>query len=102
MTGLLGESQDEVAIILINPTVNWYFGGGDIGVDEFDLYTVLLHEFMHGIGLASTILPNGNALGGGFSPWDQFLEINGQPLLDRLEAQDCADCCYEFKINENL
>ena len=101
MTGLLGQHQNEIAVIELNTNIDWYFREGAIG-NRFDLYTVLLHDFLHGMGLASRINPDGTPLGGGYSPWDQHLEINGVPLLDRVVAPEGANCCFTFEINEDI
>ena len=101
MTGLLGEPQNEISIIRINTSQSWHFGGG-IGAEEYDFYSVMLHEFIHSMGIGSRINPDGTTLGNGFSPWDLHLEINGQPLLEKEDAPEGADCCYTYKVNGDL
>jgi len=97
LTGLLGEPQDAIATIQLNTDDIWSFGAGD-----FDLFTVMLHEVMHGMGLFSSLLPDGSPLNGGYSPWDLHLEINGELLLERVPASEGADCCYSYKVNNDF
>ena len=53
-------------------TVNWnydyYLGTGDPGPMQFDLLSVLIHEFTHGIGFLSSIAYNDSVCGGGSRP----------------------------------
>jgi|GEM_PF-6040014 len=102
LTGLEGQPQNVIANMNINTNINWFYGDGSIDADEIDLFSVMLHEFLHGIAVGSRITQDGSPLDGAYSPWDMFLEINGVPLLERVDAPDGADCCYVFEINDDL
>jgi len=110
LTGLLGAPQSAIGTIFINNTtdpitsmnnINWHFGGG-IQSDEVDLFSVLLHEFFHASGVGSRINLDGSPFGGAYSPWDLFMEINGEPILERVGAPEGGDCCYVLQPNSDF
>ena len=107
LSGIQGVQQPSIASIQLNICLDWYTGidpndpSNLIGNNQIDLYSVVLHEMMHAIGLASRITGDGSPLGGVYSPWDLFLEIsdgNGGtiPLLEQVDA-DNPLCCYSYE-----
>jgi hypothetical protein len=57
----LNNSTDADIIMLINKNMNWYYGvDGKPNTNEVDLYTILLHELCHGLGLQSNFIAENN------------------------------------------
>ncbi len=76
------------AYIKANPSVNWNLNLStiNIGSNENDLYSVMLHEISHALGFVSLIGSNGLSQFGAsdnyFTRYDQFLkDYSGNPLL---------------------
>src|SRR5882757_9783224 len=63
--------------------IDWNFGypwalGDSVGITEYDLTTVALHELMHSFGFLSVVGPEGSNTGRGWSVFDSFIStING-------------------------
>ncbi len=68
----------------INFGHNWNSGLNAPGASQFDLFSVVLHELSHAMGVASLMSNTGNsAIPGVFSVYDSFLETgSGTPLVD--------------------
>jgi hypothetical protein len=71
-----------------NSSFNWFddYANGTAGANQYDLYSVVLHEVMHMLGFASLIGPTGISKFGAsnnyYSSYDQFLvDRYGNPLL---------------------
>lgn len=69
-----------------NGTWNLSINSPTIGANEYDLYSVMLHEVVHALGFATIFGANGFSQFGQnnnyFSRYDQFLtDANGTPLL---------------------
>lgn len=63
---------------------NWNSGLGAPAGNQFDLFTVVLHELTHAMGFASLIEPDGSrSISGTRSVYDSFLQDGaGNPLLN--------------------
>lgn len=76
-----------VALNFSNPNVNWNYNlSGNAASNQYDLYTVVLHEVTHALGFASLIDANGQSTLGAaypyYSRFDTFLrDTNNQPLI---------------------
>jgi hypothetical protein len=63
--------------------IDWNFGyswglGDTVGIDQYDLTTVALHELMHSFGFLSLVGSAGSNTGRGWSVFDSFIStING-------------------------
>jgi hypothetical protein len=84
--------------LLVNFGHPFYLGTNDVNVPagDFDLYTVVLHEVMHMLGIGSRITENSGTISNlapGYSIWDDFLYVGGatQKLLD-YDIDDLNDC----------
>ena len=116
LAALNGQSDGHEGSIAINTTQNWYFGAdSDVPDNELDLETVLLHELMHMFFAGSRITENGDPFGttydpddgsiitmGAYSPWDLHLQVNGENLIQRTDADPDSDCCYILEPNPNF
>ncbi|MFH1319427.1 MAG: SBBP repeat-containing protein, partial [Bacteroidota bacterium] len=82
----------------------WNFDPGlyPIGADQFDLYSVILHEVLHTLGFASLIDANGLSIGPAtfsdhYSRFDIYLETaGGIPFIDLTGG------CYSAEFNPAL
>lgn len=84
-----GEPDTELNIdmeIEINTAIqNFYNGPLPPAQGDFDLYTIVLHEAMHGLGFASRISDTGQSAGSFYSSYDVLLQTqDGIPLLENV------------------
>ncbi len=96
-------------MVTVNENINWYFGlDGNTPINRFDMVSVILHEFGHGLGFLSSARKNEEDLGalgfGDFTAvYDVYLE-NGQE--QRLVNEDLfpnpSDTLLEAFTNNNL
>ncbi|MBR9922648.1 MAG: T9SS type A sorting domain-containing protein [Bacteroidetes bacterium] len=73
-----------------------------IGPNDFDLFTVVLHEALHVMGYSSLIGLDGSPNNSYYSHWDEFLyqtDIDDDVLVKEPES---GVCCYTPKFNEQL
>jgi hypothetical protein len=101
-------------IIRVNATINWHTGGMPTDLNDWntnpnyvgkvDLYTAMLHEGLHILGMASTFggveLQGGNIVQGYFTEWDGFLQQkNGANYVPFLQSANDPDCCSKREKN---
>lgn len=96
----LNNSTDFEIEITINGAINWYYGTDEqVGVEEFDLYTIILHELAHGLGFVSSasLVSGGASLSsdGHFDIYDQQLV---SPDFSRLSASNNNPSLLQEKI----
>ncbi len=62
-------------MVTVNFSQKFYLGNGNVPEDSADLYTVLLHELTHTMGITSLINAQGNSIvaPGVYSIWDKYL-----------------------------
>ena len=84
----LGEDQPDIEAFFNSDLDDWHFGPGPPPADQYDLYTVVLHELGHGLGLIGAMTVRGSL---GFvgedpsGPYSYDLHsqtATGVPLLD--------------------
>ena len=83
--------------VTYNSTVNWNFVSTNVGANQFDFITVILHELMHGLGFVSLSTVTDAGLGdflvlGDFpSAYSTFLEDgNGLNLVENFTSPSLA------------
>ncbi|HMG16468.1 MAG TPA: hypothetical protein VK590_13515 [Saprospiraceae bacterium] len=82
------------AVIIINQDIDWNFTGTPTG-GQTDLYTVIMHELFHCLGIASNISSNGGFPDGTipYSKYDLHLKFNSNPLIiDNAPTMDESEC----------
>ncbi len=90
--------------VQINPFLNFYTEvdlNPAIGSNQYDLYSICLHEMLHVLGFGSRISANGSPFEGFYSTWDLLLEDEtGKPLIKK--GPGTADCCAIYSFNEQV
>lgn len=101
--GINDRNVDGSIEIDATPGFDWYTGSGSPGVNELDLFSVVLHEVLHLFGFASLINEEGEANSGFYSVWDQYLHtttlyVDGGPSLniDPVLESNCEINCWEL------
>ncbi len=92
------DAPDHHARIVINFAHAFNLDPDAVGFGDVDLYSVVLHEMLHALGLASFIGTDGNSVLAGtawFTRYDSFLQANSNAGLTPLVAQ--IDGCFELK-----
>ncbi|MGD1846501.1 MAG: hypothetical protein ACFB10_14030, partial [Salibacteraceae bacterium] len=95
ITGGANDANTLDGNVRINLAYNWYLNlSGTPGGNQVDLYTVMLHEAIHALGFVSLIGETGASklqlIGGtsvltNYTPFDQFLRLNGStPLISNI------------------
>ncbi len=90
-------APDHHARIVINFAHAFNLDPDAVNFTEVDLYSVVLHEMLHALGLASFIGADGNSVLAGttwFTRYDSFLQANTSAGPTPLVAQ--IDACYEL------
>ncbi|MCO6490755.1 MAG: hypothetical protein J5I98_20225 [Phaeodactylibacter sp.] len=77
------------------------FGNPNIAADDFDLYSVVLHEALHMLGFQSRIQAGGSAQNGFYSIWDEQLYSYLDNEYVILQGED-PDCCDFHEYNGNI
>ncbi len=91
------DAPDHHARIVINFAHAFNLNPDALGFTDIDLYSVVLHEMLHALGLASFIGADGNSVLAGsawFTRYDSFLQVNTNAGLTPLVVQNKA--CYEL------
>ncbi len=80
---------------------NFYIGpAGNIGLNEIDYYTAILHEALHTMGFASRIsFPLGNPITNFYTPWDLNLRNPTGDYLILSTLGGSGFCCADYKFN---
>ncbi len=84
----LGEDRPDVEAFFNSEFDDWHFGPGPPASDEYDLYTVVLHELAHGLGFIGSMTVEGSVGRIGDDPSGPFSydlhtqTATGAPLLD--------------------
>lgn len=101
ITGGITTSQH--ALIQINANISDFYIGpaGGIGANEFDYYTVVLHEALHTLGFGSRITPSGAASQGFYSLWDLNLINPAGDYMILVEMEEEGACCAEYEFNDD-
>ena len=105
---ILPRGTDGIMEIDIDPPNPYYYGTNPGGItnDQYDLYSIVLHEVMHLIGYSGATGMNGQPNTGFsfyYSAWDRILHTtpaydpngnnqNTTPLL----SSNCTDNCYQI------
>lgn len=91
-----------------NPNFNWNYNltTVNIGSNDYDFYTVMLHEASHMLGFGSLISGNGTSKFGlgynYFSRYDTYLtNSSGNPLLAS-NTPSCSNSNITFTLNPNI
>ncbi len=90
-------TPDHHARIVINFAHAFNLDPDALSFTDVDLYSVVLHEMLHALGLASFIGADGNSVLAGtnwFTRYDSFLQLNSSAGLTPLVAQNNG--CYEL------
>ncbi len=97
-----------ISFNFVNPSVVWNLSlGSTPNTNEYDFYTVALHESLHMLGFASLIDVNGNSKVGAAFPYYTRYDRNLQnqsavPLLQVNPASTCGGQMYNWKWNPSL
>ncbi len=91
------DAPDHHARIVINFAHAFNLDPDAVGFTDVDLYSVVLHEMLHALGLASFLGADGNSVLAEttwFTRYDSFLQVNTNAGLRPLVVQNKA--CYEL------
>lgn len=99
--------------IEVDEGINWHTGAMPIDIADWntnyagkvDLYTAVLHEGLHILGMASTfggVQLQGGGVGEGYTDWDRHLyDRNGTNYIKLIEPAPAPDCCSKQAKNPN-
>ena len=111
ISGGLYSSDFVHGIMNINTDISWHYLSEDgdnpsinIGANDLDLYSAVLHEALHILGISSLITEDGSSdltSGDAYSRWDSYLYSTNENTNLIIPDSENEECCSASMFNSN-
>ncbi len=91
------------ALIEVNSNLTDFYIGPEMGIDtdEYDFYTVILHEALHVLGFGSQIIQSGQPMQGFYTLWDLNLRNATGDFMIESSSGGSGTCCATYSFNHS-